>query len=126
LPPVWNVIFLRQRVVQVVAVLQAALTAAVDDRHAVDHDQAVGGAAAVHREIHSGFGDGPADVLRHARDEHAGRHGREADEVTIRRQRVHRLARGRLLLHDVLSVDDGAGAGDGYRLFPPSPLSCRR
>ena len=60
------------RVVQVVAVLQAAGAAAVDDRHAVDHDQAVAGAAAVDDQVHAGFGNRPADVLRHAGDEHAG------------------------------------------------------
>jgi putative N6-adenine-specific DNA methylase len=48
---------LRHAVTQVIAVLQTAGAAAVDDRHAVDHDQAVAGAAAMHDEVHPGLRD---------------------------------------------------------------------
>ena len=57
-------------VVQVVAVLQAAVAAAVDDRHAVHHHQAVAGAAAVDDQVHPGLRNRSADVLPHAGDQH--------------------------------------------------------
>ena len=103
---------LRHGVVQVVAVLQAARAAAVDDRHAVDHDKTVAGAAAVNDQVHAGFRNRAADVLPHAGDQHCRRQRREADEVPIGRNRVHHLARRGALGHHVLHVDDRAFAGD--------------
>jgi hypothetical protein len=108
---------LGERVIEVVAVLQAAGAAAIDDGHALDHHQAVAGAAAVHHEIHSGLRNGAADVLADTRDEHRRCQRGEAHEVAVRRQDIHHLARSGGFANDILCIDDRALAGDRHRLL---------